>query len=77
MACGLAFSFRCITLPNVADYLAVDDCKPAILLLLHLSKCYCNLLKFSLGPVVAVQDPLFVIALDRSICPKTTPLESH
>lgn len=57
------------TLPDMTDYLTVDDGKPTIFFLLHLPECCCDLLKLGLGGVVAIKNPLFVVAFDRSICP--------
>ena len=61
-------------LPDVTNYLAIDDSEPAILFLLHLPKrCY-DLLKISLGAVIAIKNVLLIVALDRSFCPETAPL---
>lgn len=65
---------RNVSSPDMADYLTVDDSKPAILLLFHLSKCGRDLVKFSLSRVVTIQGSLLVVALDCSVRPKTTPL---
>lgn len=53
----------------MTDDLAVDDCEPAVFFLLHLSECCCDLSELSLSAMLSVQDPLLVVALDRSICP--------
>lgn len=72
---GLFFFHTVVSaLSHMTDYLAVDDCEPAVFFLLHVSKCCCNFLEVSLGGVVAVQDSLFVIALDRPVCPEAAPL---
>ncbi len=58
-----------LALPDVTDYLAIDDCKPSIFLLFHVPECRCNLVEVAFSAVVAVQYSLLVIALDRSVGP--------
>lgn len=65
------------TLPDMTNYLAVDDCEPAVLFLLHVTERCRNFFKFCFGAVVAIQNSLLVIALDCSIRPQTAPLNSY
>jgi hypothetical protein len=59
---------------DVADDLSVDNGKPAVLFLLHLSERCCYFFKVGVLREATVQCSLPVIAFDCSISPEVAPL---
>lgn len=66
---SLLVTITSLCLPDMTDYLTVDDCKPAVLFLFHFPERCCNFFELSLGTVIAVENSLLVVTLDCSVCP--------